>query len=139
MNFLTVSGVTATRVSPGSVSLGVPIRMTFPCNSDKVRRAPATPLQTAGSALEDDGREAEQDEQRGRKAPAEAGHAAKRAGRNIENETDEGDERMPLQTPQHQQQNDVEDVDGQVFGQADETGVGLLVRRQIDAEIPFRR
>src|SRR5262249_40619171 len=128
-NFFAVSGVTATRVSPASVSLGAPTRMTFP-------QLMAWALNWARAAgLEHDAGEAEQDEQARRQPPAKAGQGADRRSGDVEDETDQRDEGMALEPPKHQQQDNIEDVDRQIFGQADETGVGLFMRRQIDPEV----
>src|SRR5664280_1393681 len=100
MNFLTVSGLAATRFSCGSFSATTPINMT---TSQTVSARPAS----AGTKLFQNNRgEPEQKYDRRQSAPPVAGDGAD-AGRDArDDQADQGDEAMAFQTPKNETKND---------------------------------
>jgi hypothetical protein len=100
---------------------------------------PLTARQAPVQTLEDDTGEPEQDEDGENGAPSEAGETAESRRPNGQEKTYQRNAAIAFEAPKDQQQQDAQKADDGDFGQSEEIGIHLPVRRHVHYVVRRRR
>src|ERR1700722_14659101 len=125
MYFLTVSGLAATRVSRGWVSATTPISMAAPPGLENSSQYYAG--------------ESEQHEDRRHALPTQTRQRADGRCDHGHDEPDQRNDRVSLQSPEDQQQQDAKQHHDRQLHREQELNVGRFVRRQIQVQVVIDR
>src|SRR5277367_2913343 len=125
MYFLTVSGLAATRVSCGWISATTPISMAAPPGLENSSQYYAG--------------EPEQHEDRRDALPTHTRQSAHGRGDHGHDEPDQRKDRVSLQSPEDEQQQDAEQHHDRQLHREQELNVGRFVRRQVQVQVVIDR